>query len=236
MGTTTNQWQWDPCTCKHEKEGNKTQAHKKHKQGTSTAKCKCKFTDPHKSRQPEVHVMKPQKRRANMQKPQTCPPKNKESWHDDTRGTCKGQAQQNASASSQTQTCHANLKYMWWNQRMKTNLQWIPEMQRCTTSKANVKTHKQQKEEHARRQKLNYKEDNAEASQRNRLRREKCCRGWEAHSAYWTALIHLRCRAKVKAECQVITLQQQPNLGPDRLTPLAIENSSNQQGPKTMQK
>ena len=109
-------------------------------------------------------------------------------------------------------------------------------MQRCTTCKANVKTHKQQKEEHARRQKLNYKEDHAEASQRNRLRREKCCRGWEAHSAYWTALIHLRCRAKVKAKCQVITLQQQPNLGPDRLTPLATENSSNQQGPKTMQK
>ena len=58
-------------------------------------------------------------------------------------------------------------------------------MQNCTTSKANVKAHKQQKEEHARRQKLNYKEDHTEASQRNRLRREKCCRGWEAHSAYW---------------------------------------------------
>ena len=224
MNTTTNQWQWDPCTCKHKKEATRYKHTRSTSKGQAQQKASASSQTPTSQDNLKYMWWNPKKEEQTCRSHRHAPPKNKESWHEDTRGTCKGQAQQNASASSQTQTCHANLKYMWWNQRMKTNHKWIPEMQRCTTSKANVKAHKQQKEEHARRQKLNYKEDHAEASQRNRLRREKCCRGWEAHSAYWTALIHLRCRAKVKAKCQVITLQQQPNLGPDRLTPLATEN------------
>ena len=74
-------------------QGIMARGHKRHMQGTSTAKCKRKFTDPNMSCQPEVHVMKPKNENKPSVNSWNATLHNKQSQCEDTqaakRRTCK---------------------------------------------------------------------------------------------------------------------------------------------------